>query len=100
MDNSIWTLNPTGRVADGLGPCRQPFTFAHGHTRATCNPLDEPPGADPHAGRCGEGRLEAGPYPIMRLHGTQGVNLFLQTSYGRQRFDLRLVKICIGNTPR
>ena len=27
-------------------------------------PVDEPPGADPHAGWCGEGRLEAGPYPI------------------------------------
>ena len=26
----------------------------------------EPPGADPHAGWCGEGRLDAGPYPIMR----------------------------------
>ncbi len=24
----------------------------------------EPPGADPHAGWCGEGRLKAGPYPI------------------------------------
>jgi hypothetical protein len=29
-------------------------------------PVDEPPGADPHAGWCGEGRLEAGPYPIGR----------------------------------
>ena len=25
---------------------------------------NEPPGADPHAGWCGEGRLAAGPYPI------------------------------------
>jgi hypothetical protein len=30
-------------------------------------PVDEPPGADPHAGWCGEGRLEAGPYPIRPL---------------------------------
>ena len=27
----------------------------------------ETPRADPHAGCCGEGRLEAGPYPIGRL---------------------------------
>ena len=27
-------------------------------------PVREPPGADPHAGWCGEGRLDAGPYPI------------------------------------
>ena len=26
--------------------------------------LDEPPGADPHAGWCGEGGLETRPYPI------------------------------------
>ena len=26
--------------------------------------LVEPPTADPHGGWCGEGRLEAGPYPI------------------------------------
>jgi hypothetical protein len=31
---------------------------------------------------------------------TQGVDRFLQTSYGQQRFDLRPAKICIGNTPR
>ena len=29
-----------------------------------CQALCEPPGADPHAWWCGEGRLEAGPYPI------------------------------------
>jgi len=28
--------------------------------------VHEPPSADPHAGWCGEGRLEAGPYPIRR----------------------------------
>ena len=28
-------------------------------------PVHEPPGADPHAGWCGEGRLETGPYPIV-----------------------------------
>jgi hypothetical protein len=33
-------------------------------------PDDEPPGADPHAGWCGEGRLEAGPYPIGRHFAT------------------------------
>ena len=27
-------------------------------------PVDEPPGADPHAGWCGEGGLKARPYPI------------------------------------
>ncbi len=27
----------------------------------------EPPGADPHAGWCGEGRFNAVPYPIMLL---------------------------------
>ena len=32
-------------------------------------PVDEPPGADPHAGWCGEGRLEAGPYPMCAQHG-------------------------------
>ena len=30
-------------------------------------PVHEPPGADPHAGWCGEGRLEAGPYPISEV---------------------------------
>ena len=30
-------------------------------------PVDEPPGADPRAGWCGEGRLDAGPYPIRGL---------------------------------
>ena len=35
-------------------------------------PVDEPPGADPHAGWCGEGRLEAGPYPI-RSAGFHGL---------------------------
>ena len=30
--------------------------------------VHEPPGADPHAGWCGEGGLEARPYPIRR-HG-------------------------------
>jgi hypothetical protein len=34
------------------------------HEANRVSPVDEPPGADPHAGWCGEGRLEAGPYPI------------------------------------
>jgi len=34
MTNSIWTLNPTGGVADGVVSCRQPFAFEHGHTWA------------------------------------------------------------------
>jgi hypothetical protein len=29
--------------------------------------LDEPPGADPHAGWCGDWGLETPGYPIMRL---------------------------------
>ena len=29
--------------------------------------LNEPPGADPHAGWCGRGRGEPGPYPILSL---------------------------------
>ncbi len=36
------------------------------HEGNRVRPVDEPPGADPLAGWCGEGRLEAGPYPIMR----------------------------------
>lgn len=67
MTDSIWTLNPTGGVADGVESCCQPFALDHGHTRAACKPLDEPPTADPHGGWCGEGQLEAGPYPIGRL---------------------------------
>ena len=64
VTDSIWTLNPTGGVADGVVSCCQPFAFAHGHTWAAYKPLDEPPTADPHGGWCGEGRLETGPYPI------------------------------------
>ena len=64
VTNSIWTLNPTGGVADGVVSCCQPFAFEHGHTRAASKPLFEPPTADSHGGWCGEGRLEAGPYPI------------------------------------
>ena len=32
--------------------------------RFLCAAVGEPPGADPHAGWCGEGQLEAGPYSI------------------------------------
>ncbi len=31
--------------------------------------LFQPPSVDPHARWCGEGRRDAGPYPISRLHG-------------------------------
>src|SRR4051812_32779372 len=31
--------------------------------------LSEPPGADPHAGWCGRGQGEPGPYPILRAPG-------------------------------
>jgi hypothetical protein len=53
---------------------------------------DEPPGADPHARWCGEGRLDAGPYPIRhscnwladdtRPSGSRGVNH--EVAYVRQ----------------
>ena len=41
--------------------------WALGNDRFRELPVREPLGADPHAGWCGEGRLEAGPYPIMRF---------------------------------
>jgi hypothetical protein len=55
-----------------------PFALADKATRDCMRTLedslvlrsDEPPGADPHARWCGEGRLKAGPYPIgFRIHG-------------------------------
>ena len=69
VSGSITMLNPTGRVCDGAVSCSQPFALQIGYTGSMCNPLGEPPGADPHAGWCGEGRLEAGPYPIADERG-------------------------------
>ena len=54
------------------------FPAAHGEL-----PLTPEPEEEPASGRAGA-----------------GVDLFLQTSYGQERFDLRLAKIGIGNTPR
>ncbi len=45
----------------GLISVRDLWMKAHGYARARrVLPVREPPGADPHAGWCGEGRLEAG----------------------------------------
>ena len=32
VTDSIWTLNPSGGVADGVESCCQPFALDHGHT--------------------------------------------------------------------
>jgi hypothetical protein len=52
--------------SQGLVSVRDLWLKAQGYARHGCRvlPVSEPPGADPHAGWCGEGRLEAGPYPI------------------------------------
>ncbi len=64
---------------------------AQGHMRhRRVHPVSEPPGADPHAGRCGEGRLEAGPYPIrtiffrvlLEMHGLLKIDLEPLNEFG------------------
>ena len=45
-------------------------------------PVHEPPGADPHAGWCGEGGLEARPYPIMRLQAFKALTCFCKLPTG------------------
>ena len=52
-----WNEIPSIRPARGLG-----FTI-----RLRPDDFYEPPRADPHAWWCGEGRLEAVPYPIRGL---------------------------------
>ena len=50
--------------------CQAPRRFGAKHRvirLSRARQFVEPPTADPHGGWCGEGRLEAGPYPIGRL---------------------------------
>lgn len=55
---------------------------------ATCEgnrarPVHEPPGADPHAGWCGEGRLKAGLYPIGRRRSNADVFTKEKLQFGK-----------------
>ena len=65
MDSSCVAMNPTGGAIGGAGPCHQPCSCVNVVlARRRVSRVHEPPGADPHAGWCGEGGLKARPYPI------------------------------------
>jgi hypothetical protein len=57
-------LNPTGGAIAGVVDEPSLARFGAATRSGTCLILHEPPGADPHAGWCGEGGLKARPYPI------------------------------------
>ena len=57
------------RLVEDTGAGEYPQPLDEGsrlRLRTRVRSVHEPPGADPHAGWCGEGRLDAGPYPIGR----------------------------------